>query len=278
VGNIKRKEQKRMAKIKDKLWLWGQNPGVHHKTKIWNLPGTNRMTPMEGCEFFDIKNCCRVVMSNEPSPPFDKEADELRSLNKVIWSVVGDGGSDRTETMYGEIDEVIRIADLYPNVVGGILDDFFMPRRLENFKPEHVREIRRILHTKGKRELDLSVVLYTNTLECDIKAYLDECDVITMWTWEGSDLVNFDKNFNKVMSLSPDKRHMVGLYMWNYGECRPMTRAQMDIQFDRCFTLLKEKSIEGVIICSNCIADVGIEAVDWTRKWIDQIGDAEIEE
>jgi hypothetical protein len=258
-----------MAKIKDKLWLWGQSPGTHHTNADWNLPGTNRMTPVEGCEFFGIKNCCRVVMVNKPSPPFDKDADELRNLNKVVWSVVGDSGSDRTDTMCGELEEVIRLAKNYSNISGGILDDFFTPKRLEYFKPEHVRSMRKRLHTEPDRKLDLSVVLYTNQLDWDIKTYLDECDIITMWTWEGSDLVNFDRNFAKVLSLTPGKRHMVGLYMWNYGEGKPLTRAQMDLQFDRCFTLLKDKSIEGVIICSNCIADVGIEAVDWTRKWIE---------
>jgi hypothetical protein len=264
-----------MSKIKDKLWLWGQNPGSHHRGS-WNLPGTNRMTPIEGCEYFGIKNCCRVVMVNEPSPPFDKDAQELRSLDQVVWSVVGDSGSDRSDTMFGELDEVIRIANRFPNIVGGILDDFFVPKRLEYFKPEHVRKIRERLHTEADRKLDLRVVLYDYQLKYDVKPYLDECDVITYWTMNGSALVNLERNFDTVLSLTPDKRRMLGIYMWNYDEGRPLTRAQMDLQLDRCLTLLNNKSIEGVIICSNCIADVGIEAVDWTKKWIEQVGHIEV--
>jgi hypothetical protein len=160
-----------MSKIKDKLWLWGQNPGTHHQTTMWNLPGVNHMTPLEGCNYFGIQNCCRVVMANQPSPPFDKDAQELSSLQKVVWSVVGDGGSDRTDTMYGELEEVIRIANLYPNIVGGILDDFFLPKRLERLKPEYVKEMRKRLHTSCQRALDLYVVLYTNQLGWDLKAY-----------------------------------------------------------------------------------------------------------
>ena len=58
-------------------------------------------------------------MANQPAPPFDWEAQVLSPLNKVVWSVAGDSGSDRTDAVYGEADEVIRIADYYPNIAGG---------------------------------------------------------------------------------------------------------------------------------------------------------------
>lgn len=268
-----------MAKIRDKIWIWGQTPGVHHRLQPearWNLPGENKMTPLEGCEFFGIDKCCRVVMWNDPAPPYDNAAEELSSLSQVVWSVVGDGGSDRTDSELGELDEVIRIANKYPNIVGGVLDDFFLPRRMEVFKPEHLAKMRHKLHTDADRELDLRVVVYTHEIKPEIAPYLKECDVITYWTWIGSHLENFDEYFETLKSYAPDKRFMVGLYMWNYGECRPYTRAQMDFQFQKYFDLLMNKTIDGVIICSNCIADVGIEAVEWTKNWLNQIGDAEI--
>lgn len=54
-----------MAKLKDKLWLWGQDAGSHHAAvgnKSWKLPGENRMGPAEGAAYMGIKNIFRVVM------------------------------------------------------------------------------------------------------------------------------------------------------------------------------------------------------------------------
>ena len=267
-----------MKTIRDCVWLWGQTPGVHHETVEWNLPGVNKMTPIEGCRYFGIENCFRVVMANKPAPPYDGEAEELKSLKNVVWSVVGDGGSDRTKTALGEINEVISLASRFENITGGVLDDFFLPDRLAFYKPEHVRQIREKLHTEAKRALDLWVVLYTNTLHMDLKPYLDECDVVSMWTWEGEALYHFDENFEKFKLQTPGKRRALGLYMWNYDECKPLTEEQMEIQFDKYTRHLLNKDVEAIIICSNCTADIGLKATEMTKAWLDRVGDTIIEE
>ena len=46
-----------MTKLIDHVWLWGQTPGSHHATAGYHLPGVNKMTPLEGCDFFGIRNC-----------------------------------------------------------------------------------------------------------------------------------------------------------------------------------------------------------------------------
>jgi hypothetical protein len=40
--------------------------------------------------------------------------------------------------------------------------------------------------------------------------------------------------------------------------------------------LLKKGDIEGIIFCSNCIADIGLETVEYTRKWIAEVGNERI--
>lgn len=61
--------------------------------------------------------------------------------------------------------------------------------------------------------------------------------------------------------------------MWNYGESKPLTINQMSYQLEMYYNLLKDGKIEGIILCSNTIADIGIEAVDYTRNWIAEVGD-----
>lgn len=266
-----------MAKIRDRMWLWGQDPGTHHTQcrSRYNLPGENKMTSIEGCRFFGIPNCCRVEVCGKPEPPLDGEANLLDPLENVVWSVLGAGHVYRTEHPLGDFFyEIIRIAKQHKNVVGGIFDDFFSTLRMEHFTPGLLTEIRTRLSEGAGRRLDLWVVLYVHQLGLqNLKAYLDAFDVITMWTWNGRDLFNLDLNFEKLVELTPGKRRLAGLYMWNYGEEKPLTREQMDIQFDRYYKMMKNRTIEGVVLCSNCIADIGIEAVEWTKQWLDEIGD-----
>ena len=43
-----------MASLIDKLWLLGETPGSHHAVKGYKMPGENKMTPVEGLEYFGI--------------------------------------------------------------------------------------------------------------------------------------------------------------------------------------------------------------------------------
>ena len=52
---LKSKAKQKMTKLIDQVWLWGQTPGSHHATAGYHLPGVNKMTPLEGCDFFGIR-------------------------------------------------------------------------------------------------------------------------------------------------------------------------------------------------------------------------------
>ena len=88
-------------KIRDRFWLWGQNAGSHHfhpdpskaHGNVYDLPGKNFMESAEGGEFFGIPNCCRVVMSSGPVPPFDEESEKLKGFRQLVWSAVGAGAT-----------------------------------------------------------------------------------------------------------------------------------------------------------------------------------------
>ena len=112
-------------KFKDRLWIWGQNAGSHHQVPCFRLPGVNRMESPEGCEYLGIPNCCRVVLPAGPEPPFDRESRKLASLRSVVWSAVGACGVARNDRDGSDLDEVLRQAELFPNVSGAVLDDFF---------------------------------------------------------------------------------------------------------------------------------------------------------
>lgn len=270
-----------MAKMRDYFWLWGQDAGTHHyvgakKENVWKLPGENRMGPVEGANYMGIRNICRVVMGGKPEIPFDAESEKLKNMNEVVWSAIGDSSSTSNALDKSTVDEVIRQAEKYPNITGAILDDFFTnPDNNAVYVPRisfnDMKIMRDKLHNFSKRKLDLWVVWYEYELDYDIQDYLELCDVVTFWTWKGSNLAFLDKNIQKVVTRTPGKRRLAGCYMWNYGECKPLTIEEMKFQCERYYDWIKKGWIEGIIFCSNCICDIGLESVEWTKKWIAEV-------
>ncbi len=269
-----------MARFQDRTWLWGQSPDKHYSTyhgkeNQYEIPGHSRMTAAEGCFYFGIPNICRVRCGGHPQPPYDQEGEVLRPCREVVWSILGAGGKVDDEGTR-DIDAVIREAEKHPNVTGGVFDDFF--NRTYYYTPEKIREIKQYVNTHAPRPLNMWVVCYEHDFDRvpNLAEYLDVFDVLTFWTWKGSELGRTEENIRRIHEMAPTKRILAGMYLWNYGEPGPLTSEQMIFQADLYLRLMKEGLIEGIVICSNCIADLGIEAVEWTRNWLIEHRDDEI--
>ena len=266
-----------MSKIIENIWLWGQEPGSHHASEHYHLPGENKMTAIEGCGFFGIRNCCRVAMSKGPFPPFDNESVPLDKLDNVVWSVVGAGGVRRNEENYGDLDEVIRQAENHPNVVGGIMDDFLLSERRRGiFTPDVLRKIKEILRTAAGRPLEYWTVYYDRELHLDVQEYLDVFDVITFWTWFGENIWKLEENLERVFAANPGKRFYCGCYLWDYGNGKPLSLEAMQHQLDVYYKYMKAGKLAGIIICSNCCADIGLDTVNQMQEFLRLHGDEEI--
>jgi hypothetical protein len=96
---------------------------------------------------------------------------------------------------------------------------------------------------------------------------------VAFWTWEVEELLCLNENFERLEKLLPDSRKLLGCYLWDYENKRPMPLDQMEKQSETGLQLLKEQRIEGMIFLASCICDLNLEAVEWTRKWIERVGD-----
>lgn len=216
-------------------------------------------------------------MDGMPEPPFDAESEELRGMDQVVWSAVGSSMSDRNNNDQSDLDEILRQAEKFPNITGAVLDDFFAGAELGQARHslESINNMRAQLHGFHKRPLDLWVVWYEEQLDFQLDEYLKLCDVITYWDmWTSDHLESLDNNVAKVIARTPGKRRFAGCYMWHYGERKPLTIAEIQIQCEKYYNWIKSGELEGIIFCSNCCADVGLEAVEWVRNWIKETGDS----
>ncbi len=401
--------------VRDAMWIWAHHEGAYNNS--WGLPRNSSISPIEGAKSLGVPNLIMVSYNGYPKPPFDEYAAPLRSLNRIMWSIVGASGA--TSDM--EREQVFELAAKMPNITGLFMDDFFkhdrenppqwlaennvrfpvlltltLPEPVvidkvtltqsdwqsfdyrssrfavdlsldgENFKEEgtgilpnlssavvavnmpktEVRSVRiRIIgthdtdgamscglrriqlwlgekaiplnniavtagsefpgqpaknvllsHEKNEclevpaalspaqlsdlrnrlglddRNLDLGVTLYTHQLDERIIPHLRYIDIVSLWTWKAKDLAHLEDNVTRFQAIAPEKRLLLGLYMWDFGTEKPMPLDMMKKQCELALKWLCEGRIEGMIFLATNICDMDLEAVNWARSWIAEIG------
>lgn len=260
-----------MPRVRDRFWLWGHEPGSHDKS--WSLPMASRITPVEAAFYMGLPNVIMVRYGGEPLPMDRPSILPFRSLREVVWSVVGAGGSHHSD----ETARVLQLPEQFPNVTGVIMDDFFRQgegdRDVATLSLAELISLRNRMSISGCK-LQLWVVLYDHQLDLPVWEHLELCDKVTFWTWEAQNLSDLESNFARMESLVPDGcGKVLGCYMWDYGKKQPMPVASMQRQCEVGLEWLRQGRIEGMIFLASCICDLELETVEWTRRWIAEVGD-----
>lgn len=257
--------------VRDRFWLWAHQEGSHNEG--YPLPGKSRMTPAEAAHHMGIFNVMMVGYGGQPEPPFDQYAKSLTSMKRLEWSVVGDGSSKRNDTE-SDLEAVIDLAQRFPNVTGGLLDDFFHPLdengKFSRYDLAAMRHFNQRLH---QASLELSVVLYDHDLNTPLQEFLKLADTVSFWTWKAEQLPELENNMARVERLLGDGRKVLGCYLYDYGAGQPMPLDMMKHQCELGLRWLREGRIDGMVFLASCICDLDLEAVEWTRQWIQEVGD-----
>jgi hypothetical protein len=266
---------------RDKFWIWGHVAGSHNGQ--YGLPGTSRMTPAEGAFYLDVPNLILVAYPDHKEPCkmlpepalYDEYAISFRPLKRVVWSVVGAGGK---VNVHG-LQSVQRLAHSFPNIVGAQMDDFFRETldggKVGVLTPGEVSYLQQQLSVNG-RKLDLWVTLYHTDLRYDLSRFLSHVDVVTYWTWKAQEIENLESDFAQAEKAAPRARKVLGCYMWDYGSHAPIPIALMQKQCNLGLEWLRSARIDGMIFLASCICDLNLAAVEWTRSWINKVGETEL--
>lgn len=262
--------------LRDRFWLWGHEAGCYHRMpgNPWHLPGAfSRMTPAEGAFYLGIPNVIMVRFGNQPQPPFRQHALPLLPLKRFLWSIVGDSGSTDNDRS-PDLAAVLDLVPEFPNLTGAIMDDFFRRDAVRpgRYTVEQVAAFRRQLR-RGPRPLDLYVVAYTHDLDYPIGDHLAAAAAVTFWTWQAAHLHQLEANFARLEAIAPATRKLLGIYLWDFGVGAPIPKDAMEHQCRLGLEWLRTGRVEGLIFLASCIADVGIEAVEYARHLIRQVGD-----
>jgi len=243
--------------MKEKIYLWAHKEGMQNNR--WGLQKESRISPIDACRYLGIENIIFVREFGKPEPSeYERYAESFKELKKVIWSVVGAGCSYEE----GEIDRIIDLKKKYKNIIGAIMDDFFI-KESPPFTPQQITEIKEKFNKNG---MELWTVIYQHQLNLPVKEYLEKFDLITYWIWKSEGINELEDCFNKFCKIVPNKRKLLGIYMWDYGNGKEMP---LELFIKECKTGLRwlnEGKIEGIIFLASCIVDLGLPTVEWVKK------------
>ncbi len=147
-----------------------------------------------------------------------------------------------------------------------------LPQVSASLSVQQLQNIRKQLDVGGRR-LDLGVTLYTHQLTPKILPHLEQCDVVSLWTWRARDLKDLEASFATLKAMAPNRRILLGCYMWDFGDLKPMPIDLMRKQCELGLQWLRQGRIEGLIFLATNICDLNIESVEWSRRWIAQVAD-----
>jgi len=263
--------------LRDRLWMWGHDTGVYDGPKgIYNIPVSAPISMADGIKSMGIPNVC-VIRDGTPDEEYRKQFKEVK---RIAWTLAM--GSNKS--YQGIKKYVFGLRDTMPNLTGYYLDDFFHITRGSELdansdgKPApaalSMEEMKQLYEETlaYKRRLDLAVVLYTRQLCPAVQPVMKYVDTVSLWIWDGSDIQIIEENFKRYRSLVPDKPTLLGIYMWDFGGKKALSKEFMAKQLDYAYRLYKEGQIEGLIFHCTPLCNKGLGAVDYARDWIAKHG------
>ncbi|MCF6284348.1 MAG: hypothetical protein L3K26_04070 [Candidatus Hydrogenedentes bacterium] len=275
-GTLAETPSKESETVRDRLWIFtcAANSDYPHMGR------RSVMTPAEGAFCLGVPNIFMVQSSESEAPygrlepPLAQYMVALRPLKRVVWSVVGSGGFYSPK----ETEEVLKIAETAPNFTGIMLDDFFTGEKEGHRAKLTIEELGGI-RSRLKRvneNFDIFATVYGRQLDLPILDYLAMIDVVTLWTSNSEDLANLESNLKKVDAVAPHAKKLLGCYFVDYGKKQGVPVSWMKHQCETGLRWLQEGKIEGMIFLGNTTMDLGFESVNWTRQWIEEVGDRKL--
>lgn len=255
--------------LRDLIWVWG-NPEM--ATEGPHTVATfAQAAPAERASLLGVPN---IIMAGQGLPKDQELAqrytEQVDGAPRLVWEIAADGESPGPAFAYGEtIGRLSRLVARYPQIEGVLLDDMSSVGIDHGFKPEHIRNVKQLL-SPVNASVQVWGVVYTMNLDRDgINDYIAALDVINLWIWHARDVVDMENYVSRCEALFPAKPLVMGLYLYDYGEGRPIPRELLEEQCATALKLARAGRIEGIVFLT---IDNDPEAVAWAADWVSRVG------
>ena len=246
-----------MDRVTDRFWLWG--------TKVNALSGygfpPSTMTIGEGLRMLGLHRAMMCGML----PPYEEEYCPVSFCREVLWEMSFDEGF----AFERNLAPIAQLHRAHPEVEGVLLDDFSTTEISKGVRPDVLRRMREEMPD----DLGLWIVVYSMSLGIpDLEEYLRHVDGISFWIWHARDLPGVEESLDRCNELSHGLPTILGLYLYDFGDGKPLTDSQMASQLDTGLDLVRKGKCQGLCLLASSVLDVGLGAVNLTREWLKENG------
>lgn len=253
--------------IRELLWVWGNaemaEPGPH------GLGAFAQASPAERAQLLGVPN---IAMAGNGLPRDEAAAmaqmAAVTHAPRLVWEIGCDEANGGPPFEYTQtVARLATVARACPQLEGALLDDMTSQMIGRGFQPGHLTALRTLLRAQCP-QVKLWGVVYTMNLDIpNLDDYLRELDVITLWVWHATDLGQIEESVARLKERFPETTIVLGLYLYDYGNNRPMTAAQFEQQTATALRLAHAKRIEGMVFLTitNDAAIVG-RAAEWVQR------------
>lgn len=255
--------------LRDKFWLWGHPEGRYNDE--WGNNRVSRMTPMEACLYLGVKNVYMVPVGWDVN--MRQYNKSFTTLHEVGWECC------KASTDPSLVDPIIKEAADFPNVKRIVFDDFAIYNSRHPIEMENLRKVKDRLQNNEVRPMEMWMTIYS----CDLghtpeedefhKKALDPFDGATMWTWRESEVPLIPEKWEIFKNMTQGKKRKLGCYLWNFGERKEATGEAVKWQLDWYREKLLSGEIDGIVLHTNTMADLDLEAYDTAIEWMQLHGD-----
>ena len=249
-----------MENLKNRLWIWGHP--TNSLKGCCGLTADSDVSPMDAAREFGAAGVMYVPMGRT----LDRAAinREMADADMIGWSIESKQ----------DILDLIEQKATFANLKLGVFDDFFSPenatRNYTNYTVEELIDLRERMHAVG---LEMWVVFYVMQIGDDSwKPYFDVFDGVTYWFWHEPTDEEFDEKCEWFFGQTVGKKRLIGCYLYDFGNERPATARSVRYQLDRHQQFMEQGKTEGIILHTNAVGGMGLEAYGEAVRWCAEHG------
>jgi hypothetical protein len=267
-------------RLRDRLWLWGMKVNALQQTAAFGSLGfadstMDTETAIRRTGITSVLLAGGLPLSAETlaSIPSARRLIAKDSLHRAT----PDGGSvldPAACTQALRAAKALAAAD--PRVEAFLLDDLSTGSIAAGSGPEHLQHLQFINATEAP-QLPLMGTVYEMSLEDErVWPCLPHFAGYLSPLWHAADIERYPAHVARLSELSGGKPQLGCIYLFDFGNQRLLTCAQMQRQLEVAEELLRSEVLSGLCVLGTCMMDLPWEANRCLYEWLEHRGDVSL--
>lgn len=270
--------------IRDRFWIWGMpvNALQALDERVAEAFGRSTITVGQAMQRTGAHN---VILAG--GLPISRESvDAVPSARRILCKTAlhrprpgGDGMSAGVldeEACLARLAEAKKLAAGDARIEGFLIDDFSTGTIDAGVKPEHLSRLQFANASCGPH-LPLNGTIYTMTLDRpELPALLPHLTQLLVPLWHADQIAGVPAVLDRLSELTSGKPMMLCLYLYDFGNKRPIPRELMQQHLDLAEDLPLASRVCGLVICGTCMMDLEWPSNQCLYEWLDRVGDRTI--